>query len=70
MAKTLKDVISKNGCENIVQVRNLLDKSFPIGVILRSMTVKSSSGYLFNSIGDTWPYRGSGNSGRSRCHSK
>ena len=34
MAKTLKDVISKNGCENIVQVRNLLDKSFPISVIL------------------------------------
>ena len=72
MAKTLKDVISKNGCENIVQVRNLLDKSFPIGVfyLKRSMAVKSSSGYLFNSIGDTWPYRGSGNSGRGRCHSK
>ena len=30
MAKTLRDVISKNGCENIVEVRNLLGNPFKL----------------------------------------
>ena len=64
MAKTLKDVISKNGCENIVQVKNLLENPFLLVLFYlnpykRSMAVNSSSGYLFDFIGDTWPYRGS-----------
>ena len=72
MAKTLRDVISKNSCENIVEVRNLLGNPFKLVLfyLKRSMAVKPSPGYLFDFIGDTWPYRGSWNPGRSRCNSK